>query len=762
MYELLQEHQLCDYYAISEVSGSKPLIDSPGAFDIVEIPEVRRQIVEFEQGHHIRLVFTIPNVHCPSCVWLLEKLERFDAGILKSTVDLLRKTVRVDVDSRKTSPRNVAQLLASIGYAPLLRAEGTLPNSNARHRSLYLRLGVAGFATGNVMLFAIARYLAGESGFPSTLESVFNTASIVLSIPVLLFSASPWFSASWKALRRLSLNLDVPVALGIAVLFSRSVFDILVGSTEGYLDSFNGLVFFLLIGRLFQQKAFDAVSFDRTWRSFFPLSVTVEVQGLATSVRVDEVRIGDALHVRNNEVIPCDSVMVSPVGYVDYSFVTGESVPVECTAGEILYAGGKVLGKGIVCTASRDVSHGYLASLWDRNSVARERSTLMDVSARFGKIFVVLAVGLAIIGGIAWLPDVEMAMQVFTAVLIIACPCALTLAAPITLGTVMGRLSRAGIYLKNIGTLLELARIREVVFDKTGTLMTATARVQLIPQVTDAMLDCIVSAAAQSTHPVCRAIVDELGGHTRMSVDACSEVAGKGLHCLVGNYEVLIGSVQWLEHNGVNLGSPGSQLKQVTSYIAINDEVVGTVQLLSQLRNNVGEMIAAIRSKYRATVMSGDGPRDRDVLAQEFSEQDLLFSLGPDQKAQNVVDRQNQGRPVLMIGDGLNDGPAMSVADAAIAVTDQTATLVPACDVIMRASSLPAVPYLLSLAKAMHTWIWVIFGVSMLYNVIGLTLALLGILSPLYVAILMPVSSLTVIALSVVGARVSVRSRKWE
>lgn len=752
VYEILRRNDLCTYYDLDSNPATSMKGASTDEYAALDDPAVERLFVEFDAAGTRRLRFEIPSMHCASCVWLLEQLDRLDPGIRRSQVDLLRKLVRVEIDPTQTSTRAVATVLASVGYRPLVRPEGAEGTSPAI-RAIYLRMGVAGFAAGNVMMFSIARYFAGPGGMSPALESVFDVLSIVLSIPVLFYSASSWWRSAWGAIRRRTVNLDVPVALGIAVLFVRSVSDIIIGQSEGFLDSFTGLVFFLLIGRLFQQKAFDAVSFDRTYRSFFPLSVRLERRGTEEIVAVDAIRVGDTMVVRNGEVIPCDAVMISNVGYVDYSFVTGESIPVECTEGSIIYAGGKVVGGRMRLTATKSVSHGYLASLWDRSGQRTPRTSLMRLADAFGKYFTIGAVGFALVGGLAWLPNVGMSVAVLTSVLIIACPCALTLAAPATLGTAMALLGRRGIFLKNIGVLLDLESVDTVVVDKTGTLTTTRHDVQWQGRgLSDHERDLIASLAAQSTHPISRSIAEGFGATDRVVHDV-SEHVGEGVQGDISGQRVRIGSAAFV-------GADGEQM-DVAAWASIDDHVVGAFVLRPRVRPGITDMVRALRARCTVWLLSGDGERDRRIFGQIFDDMCMRFGASPFDKVKHLQALRSRGGHVLMIGDGLNDAGAMAEADVAIAVTDETATLVPACDVIMHADRLPDVPILLQYARRMKHLIWWSLVFSMVYNLIGLWLAIAGMLSPVIVAVMMPVSSLIVIGVSVLGARWFGRRSVW-
>ncbi len=758
VYVLLRDHDLCTYYDL----GSNPGISmKKGAvrtdMEALDDPAIFRTFVEYSDLRFVRVRFTIPAMHCASCVWLLERLSSFDAGILHTETDVLRKTVRVDFDPAVTTLRSVAELLSSLGYEPLVKPVATATDGRER-RAIYQRLGVAGFATGNVMLFGIARYLAGD-GLSSSLTTMFSIFAVLLSIPVLVYSAAPWLRSAWAAIGRRALNLDVPVAIGILVLFFRSVADIVTGHGEGFLDSFNGLVFLLLVGRLFQQKAFDAVSFDRTYRSFFPLSVRVERNGSTPAVPVDDVVVGDVMVVRNGETIPCDGTVLSPVGYLDYGFVTGESLPIECTSGAAVFAGGKVVGTAIRIAATNIVSHGYLASLWERATPRIRISSLLTLSDTFGRWFTVVAMLLAAGGAIAQMPDVHMAVNVLTAVLIIACPCALTLAAPVTLGTAMGRLGERGIYLRSVGVLLDLDRCSTIVFDKTGTLTKSMHGLSYDGRsLADHEWMAVRSVAAQSMHPVSRSLAQAWPVDETVCATA-HEVAGRGMTGRAYGHDVVIGSSTLVEEM-----CPDGRVDDTTdgaAHIAVDGAYAGSIRLRSELREGISEMMGRLRERRSVRLLSGDGPRDRAMLLSMFDDDEMSFGRQPADKVGHIDALRASGHTVLMIGDGLNDAAAMSAADTAIAVTDDTATLVPACDVIMNASALGELPALLRYARRMKNLIIATFCVSVVYNAVGLSLALGGMLTPLAAAILMPVSSLTVIGMSVAGARWYARSSVW-
>lgn len=750
---ILQVNNLCDYYAIDRKAGlsMRHANADESRYSILEDYHTAQRQISWAQGSQIKAQFGIPSIHCASCIWLLDQLHKFDQGIRSSDVDFLRKTIYVEFDATQTSLKKIALLLSSLGYEPELNAERGNGDAGAVHRSairrLYMRIGVAGFAAGNIMMFSIARYLAGEGGLAPSLGLLFNILSIVLSVPVLLFAASPWFTSAFAALRRRRINLDVPVALGISVLFVRSITDISLGLGEGFLDSFAGLVLFLLVGRLFHQKAFDAVSFDRTYRSFFPLSVRIEKRGEQRITPIDDVHAGDTIVARNGEIIPCDSILISPAAYIDYSFVTGESTPIESVGGSVVHAGGKVTGKSARLAATAPASQSHLASLWERYGRHTERRSYTDLSDRFGARFTVIAVSIAVAGFMAWLPDVGAALNVFTAVLIIACPCALTIAVPVTLGTAMGVLGRKNIFIKNTGTLLELSKSDTIVFDKTGTLTEPLGTITFSGRdLSEEEWSSIRGVASQSIHPMAQSIA---AGEPQTDVDSVYEEIGQGIEGRCNDHYVRLGTRQFVACEGE--ADDGT-------HISINGEYVGSFTIQSKLRDGMHEMVDELRyvssdKPLLTLVATGDSERDRAVLSSLFGNHQMAFRLSPEDKVHTIEDLQRLGRTVMMVGDGLNDAAAMGFANVSVAVTNNASTLVPACDVVMPAKALHKLPAILRFAAEMTIVIKMNLVFTIAYNMIGLTLALSGLLTPILTAIMMPVSSLVVVGLSVGGAR---------
>ena len=749
VFNLLRTNGMEAFYACDVVPGMSQKATAAldrDRFALLDDRTIAARLITFDDGVTARATLSVPAVHCASCVWLLEQLWRFDDGVTRSEVDLLRRSVRVEYRPDATTLRRIAERVASLGYEPLVSPEEAAPPPPTVRRRLHLQIGVAGFAFGNIMLFSIPRYVNGaplDGGF----QRLFDVLNVLFAIPVLLFSAQDYFRTAWHVVRGRSMSLEVPVALGLAVLFLRSVVDIATAHSEGFLDSFAGLVFFLLLGRLFQQKVFDRIAFDRTFRSFLPLSVRVECGDRLELRPLERLQPGDCIQIRRNEVVPADAALLDPSGSIDYAFITGEQTPVPVHNGELVRAGGRAADRALRLRIIRDVSHSHIANLWNNPVFAKPKSRwLTDITARFGAWFTVGAIALAAGGAIAWWPDAAAAASVATAVLIIACPCALTLAAPITLGTAMGQLGRRGFYLKHPAVALDLSRIDCVVFDKTGTLTGGSDRtVDEASPLSQRAWSFVRTLASHSLHPVSRAIasISTLNSTPQhiVTMTHVVEQPGAGISAVINGVDVAIGGADFA-------GRPGDTLDADTArtFVRAGHER-GWVRLSPAIRPGAEAAARALSKLYDVCLLSGDHDGERLRWTGVFGE-NMRFRQTPEDKLMFVKDARAKGRHVLMIGDGLNDSGALAAADVGVSVSDETACIVPACDAVISGAQLEDLPAFIEYAASSRSVVFICFVVSVVYNVVGLSLALRGSLTPLASAILMPVSSLTIVALS--------------
>jgi P-type Cu+ transporter len=783
VYELLHESGLGQFYSLQNTPGSP--IQSASSIDryrYLDEPSVRERLVDYADERVVRITLRLPAIHCVACVWLLENLFRLREGLGSSRVDFGRRELALSLDPQVVSLGEVAALLDSLGYPPDL----TLADLDHRPkrpvaRRLWLQIGVAGFAFGNTMLFSLPSYFGLDSASGPTFRTLVGWLSLALSLPVVGFSALDYWRTSWNSLRLRRLTMEVPIAVGIAALFLQSAAEVVSGRGEGYFDSLAGLLFFLLCGRLFQQKTYDRLSFDRDYTAFFPLSVIRLIRSPAEvaseignmpspgeeRVALAQLHVGDHLRLRNGELIPADARLVQGAAVVDYSFVTGESEPVTRSPGELLYAGGRQVGGAIEVEMVKPVSESYLASLWNQDAFRKEKDDTFNTltnrtSRRFTWIILALAVG-AVLFWSVWNP--AKALRSFTGILIVACPCALALAAPVTLGAAMRILGRRRIYLRNAEVIEALARVDTVVFDKTGTLTTPHAGEVVFQgdplSPTEAAL--IGAVTRQSTHPLSIRIAAWLGDRFPSTlagppVTEFREQAGAGVEGLVEGCRIAVGSPAWIQSHVRENGTAQPTASETSGFlaggssvqVALNGVRRGGFILSGTLRPETEQLLRRLAPDYETALLSGDHARDRERFARLFSPGAALhFNQTPGDKLEFIRGLQSSGRAVMMVGDGLNDAGALRQSDVGVAVVEQVGAFSPASDVILDASRVIRTGELLRFARRAVLVVRLSFGVSALYNVIGLSIAASGNLSPVVCAILMPLSSVSKVAFAV-------------
>jgi Cu+-exporting ATPase len=702
-------------------------------------------------------------------VWLLENLFCFHDGIGKSLVNFPRREVSIAFDRAKISLSELAALLASIGYEPVLtlgELDKQKPDS-ARKRE-WLQVGVAGFAFGNTMLLSLPAYLGLDSLSAPVLKSLFGCLSMALAVPVLAYSASDYWRSARLALRQRVLTLEVPIVLGLAAIYAQSAWEILSGRGTGYLDSLTGLVFLLLCGRIFQKKTHDRLAFDRDYKSFFPLSVVRKTNVGEETVAISHLRIGDRLLLRNGELIPADGRLVHGAACIDYSFVTGESEPVARTAGDYLYAGGRQIGPAIELETVKPVSQSYLTSLWNHEAFQKNRDDdLNTLTNRYSRRFTRIVIGVAVGAGLFWLASGEgpRGLKAFTSVLIVACPCALALAAPFALGTVQRLSARAGVFVKNARVIERLAQVQTIVFDKTGTLTEPSIqrvgfhgrsevrgakceveqRWQSVDGLSVAEAGWVYSLARHSTHPHAGRIAFSLGEQDAQPVRSFVETPGRGIEGNVHGHEIWLGAQEWLGRRGLvlpELGLPAGS----SVHLAIDGQCRGAFVLANSLRPEIGKLLSQLAACYELALLSGDNERERELFRDVFgSNAQLLFNQSPLDKLSFIRQLQASAQTVMMVGDGLNDAGALKQSDVGVAVVERAGTFSPASDVILEAAQIGRLPAILDLACTATRIVKVGFGISALYNLAGISIAAAGLLSPWICAVLMPLSSVSVV-----------------
>lgn len=748
VYELLNENGLDAYYELNETTPgiSRRRAGRKKRYEFLEEPAMRQKLLQFTDGKSSTVTLSLPQIHCSSCIWLLENLHHLQPGILRTEVSFARREATITFSEEHTSLRAVAELLDRIGYEPDLKIVHTeAPQQSTSQRDFYIKLGLAGFAFGNIMLFSLPEYLSAGS-LDAQFIHLFGYLNFIIAIPVFLYSSSVFYRSALASVQQRQWNMDIAISVGIVAMFTRSAWEIFTGYSVGYMDSFAMLVFFLLLGKLFQQKTFERLSFDRDYRSYFPLSVVVKKQDTETSIPATSLQTGDMVVLRHGELLPADARLISQQGRIDYSFVTGESNEVPVTKGELVYAGGRMMGGSAELVVTRPVSQSYLTNLWNRGDFKQARQqTIRSLSQRFSRYFSPAVLLIAISAALYWIPiSPATAVNAFTAVLIIACPCALALSAPFTLGWVTGILGRNKFYLKNADIAEQLAETQTIVFDKTGTLtFPEQARVRYMgTPLTDQARTDLASGLRQSTHPMSRAILRYLDEPGTTTPGQFHEEAGKGIRFRAGNGRYELGARSWV--TGIPSLAAANPEGRSRSYLTINGQFQGFFEVRGSYRPGLQELIGRLRRRFSLHLLSGDTPGERTRLQDFFDQGRMHFQKTPEDKLTYIRDLARQ-QHVLMIGDGLNDAGALRASTIGVAVTDDTGTFTPSSDAILHASALDRLDRFIAFSRHGRRVIKISFGLSIFYNIIGLGFAVTGTLSPLVCAIIMPISSATVI-----------------
>jgi P-type Cu+ transporter len=776
VYDLLKENDLCQYYRFQDSKGNSPERDYyQGKFDHLDLAEVQTQLLEFTDDRTARVNWLVPKMHCSSCIWLLEQLHRLHPGVGNSVVNFPEKTVRITFDPGEIRLSELAGLMTRLGYEPYISLNDVekkgVSLSETEGRTRLYKIGIAGFAFGNIMMLSLPEYFdLGQGGEDGQLRWLFNGLNVLLALPVFFYSASDFFVSAWKALRGRYLNIDAPIALALLCVFLTSLYQIGTQTGPGYFDSLAGAVFFMLLGRYFQDKTYAGIAFDRDYKAYFPVAVGVLKDGVETRLPVNDLRPGDRILVRNRELIPADSTLVSPSALIDYSFVSGEADALERKKGDILYAGGRQCGPAVEMEVVRRVSQSYLTQLWNSDAFTKEKDDQnTTLAARINRYFSTGVLLFAALTFGVWvaLGQWGIAFNAFTTVLLVACPCALLLSATFTNGNLLSLFGKHGFYLKNAHAIERLSKIDTVVFDKTGTMtLPHEAEVQFVGDPLSPEERSIVrTIAAQSSHPLSRLVVKSLAEVpvSKKVFTHFEEKEGAGIRALWGRKAVRMGSRSWVsEADAAAVLTAEAPPKNPRVYVALDGSVRGYFDIRPRYRPGLADAVATLqREGYGTYLLSGDQPTDQSFLSGLFGEGTRLFFRQKPEEKLRFVERlqKEQNHAVLMVGDGLNDAGALQQSDVGLAVSDDVNNFSPACDAIMQGEKLPLLPRYIRLARAGQRIIKTSFGISLLYNLIGVSYAVMGQLTPVTAAILMPISSITIVLFTTLSTNRA--ARRW-
>jgi Cu+-exporting ATPase len=757
VYELLHDNDLSYYYELERTPGVSPR-EFENKFDFLENPTISEKLLDFNDDHTSVVSFVIPSIHCSSCIWVLENLHKLQPAVQASQVNFPEKTIRITYRSDRLELKQLVVLLSRIGYEPYISLEDSNKKNRVIDRSLIYKLGVAGFAFGNVMFLSFPEYFEVNEFWLDRFKPMFRWLMFAFSLPVVFYSAQDYFISAFKGLRSKLLNIDVPIALGILVLFVRSTMEIMLDWGTGFFDSLTGLVFFLLVGKFFQQKTYNYLSFERDYRSYFPIAVTrlktnsekIEEE----QVEVYEIRQGDRILIRNNELLPVDAILIKGNALIDYSFVTGESEPVARKSGDKLFAGGKQQAGVLEVEVFKPVEQSYLTQLWSNEVFGDDhRSVFQSLTDSISKRFTIAVLAIALVATLFWLVyDPYKAFNVFTAVLIVACPCAIALAAPFTLGNLLRIFGRMKFYIKEASVIEKIAAVDTVVFDKTGTLTSGAGQSMTYEGValTRDETELLNSTLRASNHPLSRSLYEMLKVHDIRTLDAFEEKIGKGMEASADNQLIRVGSYSFVAE-----GEPPLEVTDKTAvHISSNNLYKGCYVFQNHYREGLSEVLTTLSEDKDLVILSGDNDGEREHLTHLLPKKtEMYFDQKPEDKLNYIKQLQQKGKKVMMVGDGLNDAGALKQSDVGIAIAENVNVFSPACDAILDAERFGNLTDFFRLSKSGIRIIKWSFVLSLIYNLIGLGFAVTGHLAPVVAAILMPLSSISIVIFTTVATR---------
>ncbi len=745
VYEIFSESGLTSYYEIQSSPGAAPKTNT-GKYDYLSNKTIAERLLEFNDGKTSIVSLYIPHIHCSSCIWILENLNKLIPAVNSSQVDFPKKNIRITFNSELVSLKELVEFLNSIGYEPYISLDDAEAGKKVINRSIYYKLGISGFAFGNVMFLSFPEYFEVSEFWLDQYKIVFRWLMFAFSLPVVVYVAGDYFVSAYKGLRAKMLNIDVPLALGILVLFVRSTLEIIFNWGTGFFDSLTGLVFFLTLGKFFQQKTYSFLSFERDYKSYFPIGITrITREAKEESVHVNEIKKGDRLLIRNEELIPVDGILINGNARIDYSFVTGESIAVSKESGDKLFAGGKQVSGSIEMEAIKSVSQSYLTKLWGNPVFQKNKeqayTRLID---HISKYFTIVLLLIAFTSAGYWMfYDISTAINVFTAVLIIACPCALAMSTPFTLGNMLRIFGNKRFYLKNAGVIEQLAKANAVVFDKTGTITTSKKSSINYEGITLTLEEeqLLKTTLRSSNHPLSRMLYDLLAEYDILPIENFNEAAGKGMEAEFHHQKIKIGSSEFV-------GNTNPSVSLNTSvHISTNDEYKGKFTFYNEYRQGLEDLFSELEKTHDIRILSGDNEGEKEKLKELLpAGTQFIFNQKPEKKLEHIKALQEEGKTTIMVGDGLNDAGALAQSDVGIAVSENVNVFSPACDAILDASQFHLLNKFIKASGTAVNIIKISIILSFLYNVIGLYFAVTGELSPVIAAILMPLSSISIIA----------------
>ena len=759
VYSVLLEHGLTRYYAMAQAAGDRlPAHVTGRGYSELDDPAFVARACSPLPGGLLATDFYLEGVHCAACVWLVEKVPSLVPGVIEVRLDLPRSRARVLWDPLRAKLADVAVALDRLGY-PVhpYRGARAAEVRKRENRELLLKIGVAGAVAGNVMAIAFGLYGGFLHGIEPEYLLLFRLTSLVVATPSVFWCGSTFFLGALGSLRATTLSMDVPIALGLLAGYVQGAVNTLRADGEVYFDVVTMLVFLLLTGRyLLKRRQGVAVEAAELLSSLAPSSARVLEDGGEREVPLEALVPGMRVAVLAGETFPADGRVAAGRSSVDPSLLTGEARPVEVAVGDAVHAGTVNLSGRLevaIESTGEDTRVGRLMRLVEES--ARRRAPIVQLADRISGRFVgVVLVLSAVTFAIWWRVSAQLAFDNAVALLIVTCPCALGLATPLAISAAIGRAARAGFLVRGADVIESLSRGGRLILDKTGTLTTGELAVVAYSG-SEHTRALVAAAEAHSSHPVARALATSQP--PAMGPVEVEETLGGGIVGRVGRHALVVGSPAFLASRFP--GWPLEISSRVDAFsadgltpivVAVDGAVCGVFGLGDPLREDARGAIHALRALgYEPSILSGDHPGAVSAVARALDVpiDHARGGVSPEGKVAAVLAEKARG-PVVMVGDGVNDAAALASADVGVAVHGGAEAAFAVADVFVTRPGLNRLVELIVGSRRTMRVVKRNLIFSLLYNVVAVVLAMTGFINPLLAAILMPLSSLTVIASS--------------
>lgn len=739
-----------------------PPPEPPQETQLYDIDEIQSEYVH-DMGNTRDIHLMVEGIHCSACVWLIERSLSKLPGIIDVKVNLANKRLMVRWDNTQNKISQIMQHLGNIGYSATPfnpeSAEGFIKKHN---RALLLRMAFAAFSMMNLLWISIALYSGADQG---EFKFLFQWVGFILATPTLFYSGWPFLKGAYTGLKNMNLTMDVPIAIGASATYSYSVFITLSQSTTGhvYYDTVVNFIFVILVGRFLEAKSKrHAVAATQRLMDLQPRVANVLRDNETQIVPIRAIQLDETILIKPGEKVPVDGIIISGTSSVDEALLSGESLALKKQPGDTLSAGTVNIDNTLsvkVTAILRNTSLGKIISLVEEAQASK--APIQCIADQIVPWFVGITLLLALLTFVYWFNvNLELALLAATSVLIITCPCAFGLATPMSIAVASGLAARNGVLIKNGAVLEYLAGIRHFVFDKTGTLTEGKMRVKEIISNDDEqeILQKIAHLESLSEHAIARAIVNYANTLNIIpdskKVKQFTNSPGLGIKGEFNQQLIYVGSLRLLESE--NITTDKQLIKQASTreangisciHIAIDDRHVGFIAIADQLRNDAKMLISQLRaSGVELTLLSGDKQAVAQSIANELGGMNVIAEVLPDEKDKVIQDLQQKGQHVAMVGDGVNDAPALIRADVGIAIGSGTDVSIESADIVLLSNELDKIRLAADLSKRTLLTIRQNIGMSIAYNIIMVPLAMMAFVTPLFAAIAMPISSLAVIA----------------